>query len=408
MNKKRLDKYAELIVKMGLNVKKGQDVVIYADLDQPEFVTTVVNKLYKSGAGRVFVEFSYQPITKANFKGASVKALSEFRQFEIEKWKWKAESLPAHLYLISEDPDGLKGIDQAKYAKVSQLRYPTIKPFRDKMEGRYQWCIAAVAGKKWAKKVFPHDRASVAVEKLWEAILDCSLVTDDPIAEWDNFNKSIKEKCAYLNGLKLKKLYYKSSNGTDFQVTLNKLGRFCGGYDTTLTDGINFNPNIPSLEIFTSPKYGECEGTVVATKPLSYQGQLIENFSITFKNGKVSEVHAEKNEQLLEKMVSMDEGASMLGECALVPFDNPINNSGLLFYETLFDENACCHLALGHGFPDCLVGYENMTTEQYHENGINDSMIHVDFMIGSRDLEIIGETENGEKVEIFKNGVWAR
>lgn len=406
MNKTRLSKYADLIVKMGLNVKKGQDVIVYAQLDQPEFVTMVVDKLYKNGAGRVYVEFSHQPITKVAYRGANVKNLSKFEQFEIDKWKYKANSLPAQLHLVSEDPDGLKGINQAKVKKVQRIKYPIIKPYRDQMEGKYQWCIAAVPGEKWAKKVFPNDRKSVAVEKLWQAILDCALVTDDPIASWNEYNANIKKKCEYLNSLKLKKLYYKSSNGTNFEVTLNKLGKFCGGYDTTL-DGVNFNPNIPSLEIFTSPKFGECEGTVVATKPLSYQGEVIENFSITFKNGKVSEVHAEKNEQLLKEMVSMDEGASMLGECALVPFDNPINNSGLLFYETLFDENACCHLALGHGFPDCLYGYENMTTEEYKKNGVNDSMIHVDFMIGSADLRIEGECESGEKVLIFNNGNWA-
>ena len=407
MNKTRLNKYAELIVKKGLNIKKGQDVFVNASLDQPDFVAMVVNKLYKNGARRVFVDFRYDKVEKENYKGAKVKDLGTYTSFELEKIKWGAEQLPAVLHLISDDPDGMKGVDHEKVAKIRQMRYPVFKPYYDKMEAKYQWCIAAVAGKKWAKKVFPNDRVNVAEEKLWEAILDCSLVTDDPIAEWDAFNKDIKEKCAYLNSLKLKKLYYKSSNGTDFEVTLNKLGKFCGGYDTTL-GGVIFNPNIPSLEIFTSPKYGECEGKVVATKPLSYQGQLIENFSVTFKGGKVSEVHAEKGEDLLKQMVAMDEGASMLGECALVPFDNPINDSGILFYETLYDENACCHLALGRGFPDCLFGYEEMTTEQYHENGINDSMIHVDFMIGSRDLSIVGETESGEKVVIFENGVWAK
>ena len=187
---------------------------------------------------------------------------------------------------------------------------------------------------------------------------------------------------------------------------LNKLGVFHGGFDTTLS-GVRFNPNIPSEEIFTSPKYGDCEGVVYATKPLSYQGQLIENFSITFKNGKVSDVKAEKGEELLKQMVKMDEGAGMLGECALVPFESPINMSGILFYETLYDENACCHLALGRGFPDCLKGYENMTNEEYHKNGINNSMIHVDFMIGSRDLSITGITKDGKEVAIFKEGTWA-
>lgn len=406
MKKSLLNKYAELIAVKGVNVKKGQDVIVYANLDQPEFVATVVDKLYSYGARKVFVEWSYEPITKIKYKRESLKALSSLEDFQVEKLKYRANKLPAHLYLISDDPDAMKGVNQEKLTKSKIATYPIIKPFREQMEGKYQWCIAAVAGEKWAKKVFPSDRKNVAMEKLWQAILYCSRVTDNPIEEWNNFNTSIKNRCAYLNSLGLKKLYYKSSNGTDFNVTLNELSVFCGGYDTTL-DGVNFNPNIPSEEVFTSPKYGECEGIVVATKPLSFQGQLIENFSITFKNGKVSSVKAEKNQELLEKMVKMDEGASMLGECALVPFDNPINNSGILFYETLFDENACCHLALGKGFPDCLKGYQDMTTEEYHKNGINESMIHVDFMIGSRDLEIIGETKTGEKVTIFKNGNWA-
>ncbi len=406
MNKTELNKYAELIAVKGINVKKGQDVIVYANLDQPEFVAMVVDKLYKYGARKVFVEWTYQPLTKIKYKRESLKSLSTFEDFQIEKLKYRANKLPAHLYLISDDPDGMKGVSQDKLTKSKIATYPIVKPFREQMEGKYQWCIAAVAGEKWAKKVFPNERKNVAIEKLWQAILSCSRVTDNPIEEWNNFNASIKNRCAYLNSLGIKKLYYKSSNGTDFNVTLNELSVFNGGYDTTL-GGVNFNPNIPSEEVFTSPKYGECEGTVVATKPLSFQGQLIENFSITFKNGKVSSVKAEKNQELLEKMVKMDEGASMLGECALVPFDNPINNSGILFYETLFDENACCHLALGEGFPDCLKGYQNMTTEEYHKNGINKSMIHVDFMIGSRDLEIVAETKKGEKVVIFKNGNWA-
>ena len=406
MKKSLLNKYADLIVEKGVNVQKGQDVYIVADLDQPEFVKTVVEKLYKNGARKVVVDFSYQPITKIGYKKMSLKTLSSLENYQIEKLRWRAEKLPAHLYLISDDPDGLKGVPQEKITKSQIAKYPIIKPFRDQMEGKYQWCIAAVAGKAWAKKVFPNEKAGKAMEMLWEAILKCSRVDDDPIAAWDKFNKEIKERCDYLNELGLVRLNYKSSNGTDFTVGLNKLGVFHGGFDTTLS-GVRFNPNIPSEEIFTSPKYGDCEGVVYATKPLSYQGQLIENFSITFKNGKVSDVKAEKGEELLKQMVKMDEGAGMLGECALVPFESPINMSGILFYETLYDENACCHLALGRGFPDCLKGYENMTNEEYHKNGINNSMIHVDFMIGSRDLSITGITKDGKEVAIFKNGTWA-
>ncbi len=406
MNKSILNKYAELLVKKGLNIQKGQDVFVTASVEQPEFVALVVNKLYKAGARKVFVDFYYQPLDKVTYNGANTKAMCTLESFEKAKLEWRSEHLPARLMLVSDDPDGLKGVNQNKLMTIQQARAAILKPYRDEIDAKHQWCIAAVPGEKWAKKVFPGERKSVAIEKLWQAILDCSLVTEDPVASWDDFNKQIKQKCDYINGLKLRKLYYKSKNGTNFNVTLNELGKFCGGYDTTLS-GVNFNPNIPSLEIFTSPKFGACEGTVVATKPLSYQGHLIENFSLTFTNGKVSSVKAEKNEELLRQLVAIDEGSCMLGECALVPFDNPINNSGLLFYETLYDENACCHLALGRGFPDCLFGYENMTKEEYHKNGINDSSIHVDFMIGSADLEIVGEDAFGTKTTIFKNGNWA-
>jgi aminopeptidase len=202
-------------------------------------------------------------------------------------------------------------------------------------------------------------------------------------------------------------LEYKSANGTDFTVGLNEKGIFCGGGEYTLGSNIYFNPNIPSEEVFTSPVKGRAEGKVVSTKPLSYQGKLIENFWLEFKGGRVVKVFAEKNQDLLEKMVSMDEGAACLGECALIAYDSPINNTGILFYNTLFDENASCHLALGRGFNECLEGYENLTNEQCQERGINSSMIHVDFMIGSKDLSIVGVTKDGKRVAIFKDGNWA-
>ena len=227
------------------------------------------------------------------------------------------------------------------------------------------------------------------------------------MGNWNEHNRELSERCAYLNGLKLKKLIYKSSNGTDLTVGLMPNGVFTGGAETTLS-GRRFNPNIPSEEVFTTPKRGEAEGIVYATKPLSYQGQLIENFFVRFAGGKVVEVGAEKGEEVLKKMVSMDEGAACLGECALVPYDSPINNSGVLFYNTLFDENAACHLALGRGFSMCVRDYEKYSDEKLREMGVNDSMIHEDFMIGSRDLQIVGETEQGERVVLFENGNWAR
>ncbi len=407
MNKLQIRRYAKLLAKTGINVQKGQWVIVQAELDQPEFVEMVVEELYRAGAGDVRVEWSHQPVTKMHYKYQTTERLSKTEKWEIEKWELKKKELPAMLYLESSDPDGLKGVDQDKFTAVRSARTKVIKPYRDDMDNKYQWCIAAVPGKAWAKKVFPELNVNQAVEKLWDAILKASRADGpDPIREWMRHNDNIAKRCDHLNRLGLTSLEYKSSNGTDFKVGLIDGALFMGGGEESLK-GRYFNPNIPSEEIFISPKAGEAEGIVYSTKPLSYQGELIENFSVRFEGGKVVEVKAEKNVELLEKMISMDEGAKMLGECALIAHDSPINNSGILFYNTLFDENASCHLALGHGFTNCVRGYENMSKEELTKKGINDSVIHVDFMIGSKDLDIFGITKNGERVQIFKNGNWA-
>ena len=307
---------------------------------------------------------------------------------------------------MSEDPDGLKGVNMGKMAKANQMRYPIIKPYRDRRENKEQWCIAAVPGKAWAKKVFPGLRPAAAVEKLWEAILAASRVTDDPIQAWDDHNKDLKERCAYLNSLGIESLHFTAANGTDLTVGMIPEGIFGGGADTS-RQGITFNPNIPSEECFTSPMKGKAEGIVYSSMPLSYQGQLIDNFSIRFENGKAVEAKAEKGEELLNTMLSMDEGAAYLGECALVPQASPICQSGILFYNTLFDENAACHLAVGRGFTDCIRDHHNKTLKECQELGINDSMIHVDFMIGCDTMNIDAICAEGKVVPIFRNGNWA-
>ena len=407
MKKTVMQRYAKLIARKGVNVKKGQEVMVFAGLDQPEFVKMVVEECYRAGAKKVIVEWSYQPITKAHYRYRSLETLSTMENWEIERFKHRAKTLPAMIYIESNDPDGLAGIDQTKQAKSRQALYPIIKPFREEMDNKYQWCIAAVPGEGWAKKVFPGERTSVAMEKLWEAILMTSRADgEDPIWDWELHNRDLRERCEYLNNLGIKELRYKSSNGTDFRVGMIEDGIFCGGAEDTLS-GRQFNPNIPSEEVFTSPKKGDADGVVVATRPLSYSGQLIENFSIRFENGKAVEVHAEKNEELLKTMISMDETAGYLGECALVPYDSPIRNSGITFFNTLFDENACCHLALGAGFNNCLKDYDKYTLQECKDKGINDSMIHVDFMIGSEDLSIDAITKDGKTVPIFRDGNWA-
>ena len=407
MTKTRLKKYANLIARCGVNVQKGQEVYISAELDQPEFVKMVVDECYKAGAKKVTVDFSYSPLTRSHVKYCKTDVLGTLDKWQIERWEHQAEIIPCKIYLISEDPDALEGINQQKFAKAMAMRSKTIKPIRAKMENKYQWCIAAVPGKKWAKKIFPGERANKAEELLWEAILNTARVDDDPIAAWDKHNADLLKRCDYLNSLGIKSLHYTAGNGTDFTVGLIPEATFQGGGENALGSGIYFNPNIPSEEVFTSPMKGEAEGIVYSSRPLCYNGVLIDNFWIKFEGGKAVEVGAEKNEEALRELIKMDENAPYLGECALVPYSSPIRESGLLFYNTLFDENAACHLALGRGFTNLIRGYENMTEEECHKLGINDSIVHEDFMIGPADMSIVATTQDGQTIQIFKDGEWA-
>ncbi len=409
MRKGILKKYAKLIARKGGNVQKDQEVIIRAAVDQAEFVELLAEQCYRCGARRVTVDWGLQSLGRLNLKYASAEVLSEVMPWETEKLAYQVKTNPVRIYLESDDPDGLRGIDQAKNSAINRARYQVIKPYRDQMENQYQWCIAAVPGEAWAKKIFPGMYAGRAKEQLWEKILQASRVASDgdPIKAWNEHNADLKARCDHLNGLGLKALEYRSSNGTDLRVGLLPEALFMGGEEKALSNWVMFNPNIPTEEVFTSPKRGEAEGIVYSSKPLSYRGELIENFSLRFENGRVVEVHAEKNEELLRQMISMDEGAAYLGECALVPFESPVNQTGILFYNTLFDENAVCHLALGHGFTNVLRDFERYTLEECYRKGINDSMIHVDFMIGTRDLSITGITQSDERVELFANGTWA-
>ena len=401
-----LRKYARLIARVGVNIQKGQDVIIGCDLDQPKFVELLVDECYKAGARKVKVEFDYQPLEKLHVRHQTVTAMGKVEEWEKARLQHYVDTLPCRIHLTSDDPDGLKGINQEKMAKAEQKRWPIVKPYWDTMENKYQWCIAAVPGAAWAKKIFPDLPKGKAIEKLWEMILFTSRVTEDPVAAWEAHNKDLTGRCAYLNSLDIAEMHYKGDNGTDLTVGMIPESQFKGGGDTSLK-GVFFNPNIPTEECFISPMRGKAEGIVYATKPLSYQGELIENFSVRFENGKAVEVKAEKNQALLERMITMDEGAAYLGECALVPVNSPISESGLLFYNTLFDENAACHLALGAGFADTIKGYENKTLEECRAMGVNDSMNHEDFMIGYEGLDIDAVTRDGRTVPIFRQGKWA-
>lgn len=405
MTKTKMRAFARLIARKGANVQKKQPVIITAELDQPEFVEILVDECYKAGASRVEVKWTHQPLTKLDVRHCNATNLSAVAEWELKKMEHQEKTLPAMIYLESDDPDGLRGINQEKYTKALQARRRAFKPFRDRMDNHYQWCIAAVPGVKWAKKLFPHLSKKQAVEALWDAILKASRADVDPIAQWDEHNANLAARCEWLNSLHLTSLHYHSSNGTDFTVGLMDRTHFVGGAGNTV-EGVTYNANIPSDEIFITPMKGKAEGTVVSTMPLSYQSELIENFSITFQDGKAVSWQAEKNGHLLDKLMAMDDNAGYLGECALVPYDCPINGLGILFYNTLFDENASCHLALGAGYSECLDGFEELSFEECTARGVNDSIIHVDFMIGAPDLSITGTTADGKQVPIFENGTW--
>jgi aminopeptidase len=316
------------------------------------------------------------------------------------------KTLPAQIHIRSVDPDGMKGVDQTKLTNVSKITTPQILKYREQMDNRFQWTIIGVPSIKWSEKVFPKLKGEAAVEAMWEAIIKATRVTNDPLAEWDRHNATLQQRSKQLDALNLDYLHFQSSNGTDFKIWMIPEARWLGGGER-LIDGQFYNPNMPTEEVFITPKAGKAEGKVVASKPLSYQGELIEDFSVTFANGKVVAVHAKKNQNLLEQMVKMDEGASRIGELALVPFDSPIQQSGLLFFNTLFDENASCHIALGRAYVNSIKGYATMTPQQLTDIGCNRSMIHVDFMIGSRDLTITGYDRKGKALAIFTKGNWA-
>ena len=406
MKLSRERKYARLLIRRGVNLQKKQRLVIRASTEIAPFVEVLVREAYRAGAKSVEVDWANQAVMKAHYRYCSVKNLSEFANWQLEKLKYRAEELPAFLSLVSGDPDGMKGMDMDKLRRVRANTYPIVKPFNDQMENRYQWCVAAVPGKKWAKKMFPDKTPAAAVRQLWNCIFETCLVDagNDPLAAWDRKNTDMAERCRLLNGYRFDYLEYKSANGTDFRCKLMPKSNWCAGGESTL-QGVFFNPNMPTEEVFTTPMKGQCDGRLVASMPLSYQGNLIEDFYIDFEDGKAVFWDARVGKEALDSILNADKGSKMLGELALVPYDSPISNQRILYYSTLFDENARCHVAVGNGYTSCVDGFENLTKEEMNEMGVNESQVHVDFMIGTADLSITGY-KDGKAIPIFRNGNW--
>ena len=403
-----LQSYARLIVRSGANVRPGQTVLLNIAVEQAPFAELLTEECYKAGAKKVNVEWQSDGISRLHFQYAEQETLGTVLEWEEAKARQMTMDLPCRIFIASQDPDALAGIAPEKLSYVSRSRARVLKPYRDAIDGKHQWTIAAYPSEKWAKKCFPEETVENAVEKLWDAVLTTVRIDgeNDPVAAWQAHTQFISAKAAWLNAQNFRHLRYHSANGTDFTVELIPEARWEGAAAVNSHNGASYIPNMPTEEIFTSPLAGSCEGTLVSTKPLSWNSQLIENFAITFENGRAVSCRAEKGQDLLEKMLAMDECANMLGEVALVPKESPVNRCGFLFYETLFDENACCHVALGAGFKEVLPDGDALTAAEAQKRGINDSIIHVDFMVGSEDLAIDGIRADGSSSPIFRNGTW--
>lgn len=406
MNKKQISQYAQIVIDLGVNLQKGQDVIIQASTDNIPMAEELTRIAYEKGARHVEILWQNETVQRLKLIHESVETLSQFTAVDKAKMEDQIKRLPVRIYVTDEDPDALKGIDPDKIIKPSMKRGPIIRKYRDRMDGSYQWCIVGMPSLKWAKKMYPKKSAKAAMKAQEKAILHTMrLDTENPMKEWKKHVADLKARAKKMNALKLKSLHYTSSNGTDFTVGLSKDGIW-GAAEETQSNGVSSCVNMPTEEVFTSPLNNTAEGIVYSSKPLSWNGNMIEDFSIRFHEGQAVEVKAKKGQKYLEQMIQMDATANRLGEVALVPYDSPINQVGTLFYSTLYDENASCHLALGMGFDECIKGAREMNAKQKEEAHLNKSMIHVDFMVGTRDMKITGITGKGKEVVIFENGVW--
>lgn len=408
MDREMMKKYAALAVRTGVNLQLGQRAEIFAAPQDYEFAEMVAAECYQAGASQVLMEWEDQKTRRMAYLYESSEVLGTVLPYELEKEKWRTEVLPARIYIEGDDPDGLAGVNPEKMQRALVKRKKVIKPYRDARDMKDQWTILAIPSPEWARKVFPDSPECEAMEKLWRAIFACTYVTrtNDPISDWDRHNSDFLIRTRKLNGYGFCRLHYTNGIGTDFTVGLIPGAVWMGGGETTQS-GVYYNPNMPTEEIFTSPMAGDAEGTLVSSMPLSYQGMMIEDFSITFEGGRAVSWKADQGEDVLERIITMDEGSAKIGELALVPVSSPVSKSGLLFYNTLFDENASCHVALGAGFNNTIPGYEKMTQEEIHRAGVNDSVTHVDFMIGTPDLQVTGIMADGTEVPIFRNGEWS-
>ncbi|WP_223066170.1 aminopeptidase [Paenibacillus caui] len=403
----KLEKYAELAVRIGVNVQPGQNLVVNATVDSAELVRLIVKKAYERGARFVKVNWSDDTVTRLRYDLAAEESFLDEPKWYAGEMLEMIENGAAVLHVISSDPDLLKGVSHERITNLQKATGKAMSKYRQYQQAdKFSWSIVAVPSGAWAAKVFPDVPESEQIGKLWDAIFHtCRIDRDDTFEAWDEHIRTLKEKSEYLNLKKYNKLHY-IAPGTDLTIELPK-GHLWVAADSTNEQGHSFLANLPTEEVFTAALKTGVNGKVSSTKPLSYSGNIIDEFTIMFENGRITDVTAKQGEETLKQLISLDEGAHYLGEVALVPHNSPISESNILFYNTLFDENASNHLAIGSAYAFNLEGGKEMSQEELENNGLNTSITHVDFMIGSGEMDIFGVTEDGKEEQIFKKGNWA-
>ena len=406
VSEKMYDKLAQLIVKKGVNVQKDQPVVISANVHDADFVKKVAYYAYEAGARTVSYEWGDTDLSKMAFNYGTKETLSEVPQWRYDKTKYQHDNGACYIHIVSEMPGALADVDGEKLRIANTAYYTKMADLMSyTMNNEGQWCVVGVPSKDWAKVVFPDLSEKEAFEKLGDAIFEVTRVSEDndPIEDWNRHDRDLIEHADKLNEYNFEKLHFTSELGTDLYVSLVEDHIWVGGGCMT-PKGVYFDPNMPTEECFCMPLKTGTEGIVYASKPLSYFGKVIDGFWLRFDNGKVVDFDAKVERDVLEQLLKFDEGSSYLGEVALVPYDSPVSKSGILFFNTLYDENAACHLALGRPYPENIKGGNTMSKEELEAHGANDSLQHEDFMFGTREMSIDGIKKDGTVIPVFRNG----
>ena len=405
-NENMYRKLAVLAVRRGANVQKGQPLVIRADVRDYPFVEMIAEEAYNAGAAYVDVRWRNQAITRLDYLNQSEETLADIGQWAVDREQEAHDKGACYLSVISDKPGSLKEIPASKISAYQKAFHEKMGPLQAyTMNNIGQWCVLGTASKEWAKAVFPELSEEEAFEKLEAVLFDVTGVTEDndPVAYWQAHDAGLISHARKMTEFNFKELHFKNSLGTDLHVGLVEDHIWVGGGCTTPA-GVYFDPNLPTEEVFCMPHREKVNGTVVSSRPLSYNGVLIDHFTLKFENGKVVEHHAEKEEEALTQLLDFDEGSRHLGEVALVPHESKISQSGILFYNTLYDENASCHLALGRPYPENIRGGEEMSPEELKEKGGNASLQHEDFMFGTADMSVDGIMHDGTVIPVFRNG----